>query len=62
MVVGTVRHPESVDAALRRPGRLSCDITLPLPDASTRIEILHKLLDGYVGLVWYYYNQPSHQQ
>ncbi|KAK3892288.1 hypothetical protein Pcinc_003908 [Petrolisthes cinctipes] len=46
MVVGTVRHPESIDAALRRPGRLSCDIILPVPDASSRVDILTKLLDG----------------
>ncbi|KAJ5068485.1 cell division control protein 48 [Anaeramoeba ignava] len=40
LVVATCRDPNMIDPALRRPGRLTKEIHLPLPDENDRLEIL----------------------
>jgi len=42
-VVGATNRPRAVDPALRRGGRLSRTITLPLPDVEERLRILQLL-------------------
>lgn len=46
MVIATASNPQTLDAALRRPGRLSYDLLLPPPDEYARIDILQKMLAG----------------
>ncbi|XP_042240258.1 ATPase family protein 2 homolog isoform X2 [Homarus americanus] len=46
LVIATASKPQTLDAALRRPGRLSHDVVLSLPDEFARREILQKLLFG----------------
>lgn len=45
VVVGACNHPELLDAAIKRPGRLDRHIAVPLPDGSSRRSIL-KLHSG----------------
>ncbi len=40
VVVGATNHPDKIDAALRRPGRLDKTVEIPLPDADAREGIL----------------------
>ena len=42
-VIGATNRPRAVDPALRRGGRLSRTIEIPLPDADQRLELLHLL-------------------
>ncbi|KAK7081917.1 hypothetical protein SK128_027909 [Halocaridina rubra] len=44
LVIGTATNPHILDAALRRPGRISYDITLSSPDKTERVAILSKML------------------
>ncbi|KAG0729990.1 Spermatogenesis-associated protein 5 [Chionoecetes opilio] len=46
MVVASATQPQSLDAALRRPGRLSHDVCLGVPGPPHRRAILHNLLQG----------------
>ena len=46
MVIATATQPQAMDAALRRPGRLSHDVCLGVPPPSARRDILHRLLQG----------------
>jgi transitional endoplasmic reticulum ATPase len=43
VVLATTRHPHRVDAALRRPGRLECEIDVRVPNARERAVILRTL-------------------
>lgn len=43
-VIATTAHPESVDARLRTPELLDRELTLPMPQAADRIELLRILL------------------
>ncbi|XP_064104992.1 LOW QUALITY PROTEIN: uncharacterized protein LOC135214550 [Macrobrachium nipponense] len=45
LVVATATKPQTLDAALRRPGRLSYDIFLSVPEECDREDILQKMLD-----------------
>jgi transitional endoplasmic reticulum ATPase len=36
-----VNRPDSIDPALRRPGRFDREVHVPLPDAGGRADILH---------------------
>lgn len=44
VVVGACNHPQKIDAALLRPGRLGTHIRVPLPDSSARARILRGYL------------------
>lgn len=46
IVVGATNHPDKIDAALRRPGRLDKLVEIPLPDAAARDGILRFHLKG----------------
>ena len=46
IVVGATNHPDKIDAALRRPGRLDKLVEIPLPDAPARDGILRYHLRG----------------
>ncbi|WP_343314022.1 AAA family ATPase [Brucella sp. BE17] len=46
VVVGATNHPDKVDEALRRPGRLDKLVVIPLPDAAARNGILRFHLKG----------------
>lgn len=46
VVVGAANHPDRLDPALRRPGRLDRHIVIPLPDARARDGILRHHLSG----------------
>lgn len=41
IVLGATNRPESVDPALRRPGRFDREIEITVPNADGRLEILH---------------------
>ena len=41
IVLGATNRPESVDPALRRPGRFDREIEISVPNADERLEILH---------------------
>ncbi|MDQ3906502.1 MAG: AAA family ATPase, partial [Actinomycetota bacterium] len=43
-LVATTAHPESVDSRLRAPGLVDREVSIPLPDARTRTELLRVLL------------------
>lgn len=43
VVVGATNHPEDLDPAIRRAGRLDRHIVIPLPDAITRRKIFEQL-------------------
>ena len=47
-MIATATQPQSLDAALRRPGRLSHDVCLGPPPSQARRDILHNLLKGFV--------------
>lgn len=40
VVVGACNHPDKIDAAVRRPGRLDRHVVIPLPDTPGRVGIL----------------------
>ena len=44
MVIAATNRPNSIDAALRRPGRFDLEIEIGIPDASSRLAILRALL------------------
>ena len=44
MVIGATNRPDSIDPALRRPGRFDREIEIGVPNADDRAEILAKLL------------------
>lgn len=46
VVVGACNHPDRLDAAIVRPGRLDRHIRIPLPDEQARTGILRWHLDG----------------
>ncbi|KAL6529800.1 hypothetical protein OROGR_015423 [Orobanche gracilis] len=46
LVIGATNWPDAIDGALRRPGRLSHEIYLDLPDESAREDILSVLTRG----------------
>lgn len=41
IVVGATNMPDTLDSALRRPGRFDREITIGVPDRAGRLEILH---------------------
>ncbi|KAG9158617.1 hypothetical protein Leryth_019220 [Lithospermum erythrorhizon] len=45
LVIGATNRPDSVDPALRRPGRFDREIMLGVPDEAARLDILSKLTD-----------------
>ncbi|XP_060177587.1 calmodulin-interacting protein 111 [Lycium barbarum] len=45
LVIAATNRPDSVEPALRRPGRLDREIEIGVPSARQRYEILHTLLD-----------------
>ncbi|WP_313194093.1 AAA family ATPase [Shinella zoogloeoides] len=45
VVIGACNHPEFLDAAVKRPGRLDRHIVIPYPDREARIAIA----EGYLG-------------
>lgn len=44
VVVGATNRPNSIDSALRRPGRFDQEVEIGIPDANDRYEILNKLI------------------
>jgi len=46
VVVGCANHPDDLDPALRRPGRLDRHIVIPVPDGKARLGILRHHLSG----------------
>ena len=44
MIIGATNRPDSIDPALRRPGRFDREIEIGVPSADDRAEILAKLL------------------
>lgn len=46
VIVGATNHPERIDPALRRSGRLDRHIAIPLPDIPALEQILRTHLDG----------------
>ena len=50
VVVGATNHPDLIDPAVRRPGRLDRDIRIPMPDGPARLGILrYHLKDALLG-------------
>ncbi|PSJ60399.1 AAA family ATPase [Pseudaminobacter soli (ex Li et al. 2025)] len=51
VVIGATNHPDAIDPALLRPGRLEVTIEIPLPDDEARIAILcqHLKTDQVAG-------------
>ncbi|ANB12581.1 AAA family ATPase AFG2 [Sugiyamaella lignohabitans] len=57
VVIGATNRPNSIDPALRRPGRFGQEIEIGIPDAIGRLEILdihfrsmpHKLSHGFIA-------------
>lgn len=45
-LVGTTTHPEDVDTRVLRGGRFSEKLTIPLPNAEHRAQLLNRLLQG----------------
>ena len=43
-VIATTSRPETLETAIRRSGRFDSEISLPVPDEKSRIEILNALL------------------
>jgi ribosome biogenesis ATPase len=43
LVIGATNRPDSIDAALRRPGRFDREIVLGIPDEASREKILKVL-------------------
>jgi len=41
IVIGATNIPNSIDPALRRPGRFDREISISIPDKKGRLEILH---------------------
>jgi transitional endoplasmic reticulum ATPase len=41
IVIGATNIPNSIDPALRRPGRFDREISIPIPDRNGRLNILH---------------------
>jgi hypothetical protein len=51
ITIGACNHPELVDAALKRSGRLDVSVAIPLPDEEAREGILrHHLRDDLAGV------------
>ncbi len=46
MVLGATNRPDKLDPALLRPGRFEIQVTFPIPDMATRLEILQIHLRG----------------
>ena len=44
MVIGATNRPDSIDPALRRPGRFDREIEIGVPNSVDRADILRKLL------------------
>lgn len=43
-VIATTSRPETLETAIRRSGRFDSEISLPVPDEKSRIEILQAIL------------------
>lgn len=50
IVIGATNHPEGIDSALLRPGRLDRHIAIELPDASARSAILQYHLQSSIDV------------
>lgn len=50
VVIGATNHPENIDPAILRPGRLDRHFVIPLPDSSTRQQIFQFLAGFAVPL------------
>ncbi|KAF9612517.1 hypothetical protein IFM89_000439 [Coptis chinensis] len=46
MVIAATNRPDSIDPALRRPGRLDQEIEIGVPSPKQRLDILHSILNG----------------
>ncbi|KAH9325944.1 hypothetical protein KI387_006122, partial [Taxus chinensis] len=46
LVIGATNRPDSLDPALRRPGRFDREIALGVPDENARVEILSVITSG----------------
>lgn len=51
VVIGACNHPERVDAALKRPGRLDREIRIPKPDSAALEQIYRHYLGSDLGAV-----------
>jgi len=45
-LVGTTNHPDDIDTRVLRGGRFSEKLTIPLPDAEHRVQLLNRFLQG----------------
>ena len=43
-IIGATNRPDAIDDAFRRPGRFDREFEIGIPDASTRLDILKKLI------------------
>lgn len=46
IVLGITNRPDNIDPALRRPGRLDCDVETGVPSTGERFQILQKMLSN----------------
>lgn len=46
VVIGATNHPDQIDEAIRRPGRLDRDLRIALPDGDARVGIMRHHLRG----------------
>ncbi|KAJ7596177.1 hypothetical protein C8J56DRAFT_396420 [Mycena floridula] len=49
IVIGATNRPDSIDPALRRPGRFDREFYFPLPDLAARKRILGIMMRGWAG-------------
>lgn len=52
VILAATNRPNSIDIALRRPGRFECEIEIPPPDAEGRIKILRIMSHNTFARVW----------
>jgi hypothetical protein len=51
IIVGATNHPEAIDPALLRSGRLETRVDIPLPDVDALVGILRHHLGGYADAI-----------
>lgn len=51
-IIGATNRPNSIDIALRRPGRFEREIEIPPPDQAGRFEILKIFASGRFASIW----------
>ncbi len=50
VVIGATNNPGNIDPAILRPGRLDRHVTIPLPNAEDRVQILNLLLNDAIEI------------